>query len=269
MGTWLPAKGALLANGFNTGFPWQAAIALKDAQQALGTQNQKSALGGLFITMAQRLQLPVQTLKEESRQLSLFIERPNTLADGEQVEYHHSMDQINAAVSQMDRLVRALLRRTGQGQANSPEWIHLHDLIMQEVEFMQAEGTLPGELPVNLNLQAPRDLLFGVYTDFAELLSSLIAHALEGKPGRISIRTWGGLGHFRLEAEDDGAPIEPGLLATAFEPFHDLRTLPAKGGRHPGIGLPVCAQLMNAYGGTVQILPAGRGSLVRLNLPME
>ena len=243
--------------------------ALKDAQQALGTQNQRSALGSLFITMAQCLQLPVQTLKEESSQLSRFIERPNALAEGEQVECHRSMDQIRAAVNQMDRLVRALLRRTVQGQANSPEWIHLHDLIMQEVEFMQAEGTLPAELPVNLNLQAPRDLLFGVYTDFAELLSSLIAHALEGKPGRISIRTWGGQGHFRLEAEDDGAPIEPGLLETAFEPFHDLRALPAKGGRHPGIGLPVCAQLMNAYGGSVQILPADRGSLVRLNLPME
>jgi hypothetical protein len=31
----------------------------------------------------------------------------------------------------------------------------------------------------------------------------------------------------------------------------------------------VCAQLMNAYGGTVQILPADQGSLIRLSLPLE
>jgi signal transduction histidine kinase len=169
----------------------------------------------------------------------------------------------------VDRLVRALLRRTGQGEANSPEWLHLHDLIRQELDFMLAEGTLPVDLPVDLNLQASRDMLFGVYTDFAEVFGRVIAHALEGHPGQIAIRTWGGNSHFRLELEDDGAPIEPKLLEGAFEPFLDLRPSASEEGRRPGIGLPVCAQLMNAYGGTVQILPAERGSLIRLSLPLE
>jgi two-component system sensor histidine kinase GlrK len=132
-----------------------------------------------------------------------------------------------------------------------------------------AEGSLPGDLPVALNLQAPRDLLFGVYSDFAEVFGHLIAHVMEGQPEHVSIRTWGGHSHFRLEVEDDGAPIEASLLDGAFEPFLDLRPVLPKEGRRPGIGLAACAQLMNAYGGSVQILPAERGSLVRLGLPME
>ena len=243
--------------------------AMKEAQRALGDQNQKTALGGLFINMAQRLQVPVHTLQEESILLSTVMDRSEALAEGDQVECHRSMDHIRLAISQVDRLVRALLRRTGQGEANIPEWLHLHDLMRQELDFMLAEGTLPGDLPVDLNLQAARDLLFGVYTDFADVFGRLIAHAMEGHPGQIAIRTWGGNGHFRLELEDDGAPIEPKLLKGAFEPFLDLRPSTSDEGRHPGLGLPVCAQLMNAYGGTVQILPVERGSQIRLSLPLE
>lgn len=243
--------------------------ALKDAQRALGTHNQKTALGSLFLSTAQRLQIPVQVLKEESATLSLFMDRPDTPPPEERIECHRSMDQIRQAITQVDGLVRALLRRAGQGEANSPEWIHLHDLLKQELEFMRAEGTLPERLTIELNLQAPRDLLYGVYSDFAEVLGHLIGHALEGGAERVVVRTWGGNSHFRIELEDNGAPIEKDLLETAFEPFLDLREMNASLGRRPGQGLPATAQLMTTYGGTVQLLPAEKGSLLRINIPME
>ncbi|GLH72338.1 hypothetical protein GETHLI_08400 [Geothrix limicola] len=243
--------------------------ALKEAQRALGTQNQKTALGGLFMNTAQRLQAPVRTLKEESVALSQFMDRPDAPLPEERAACHQSMDQIRHAIAQVDGLVRALLRRAGQGEASTPEWIHLHDLLKQEIELMQAEGTLPERLEVDLNLQAPRDLLYGVYSDFAEVLGHLIGHALEGAPEHLSLRTWGGNSHVRIELEDDGAPIAAELLETAFEPFLDLRQARSGSGRQPGRGLSACAQLMNAYGGTVQIIPMERGSQVRINLPME
>ncbi len=242
--------------------------ALKEAQRALGAQNQKTTLGGLFISMAQRLQVPVGILKEESTALSVIMDRPDLPAPEERAERHRSMDMIHQAISQVDGLVRALLRRAGQGAASSPEWLHLHDFLEQEVDLLRAEGVLPESLPVVQNFQAPRDLLFGVYSDFTEVLGHLLSHALEGQPTGITLRTWGGESHFRIEMEDDGAPIEPGLLASAFEPFPDLRPA-AGGGRRPGQGLSACAQLLNTYSGTVQILPMDRGSLVRISLPME
>jgi len=243
--------------------------ALKEAQRALGAQNEKTALGTLFMSMAQRLQGPVSVLKQESTSLSLFMDRPDLPAPGDRVECHRAMQQIRSAVTQVDGLVRGLLRRAGQGEAHAPEWIHLHDLLGQELELLRAEGKLPEAVPVELNFQAPRDLLFGVYSDFAELFDQLIGHALQGQPRRILVRTWGGAGHFRIEVEDDGFVIDAALLATAFEPFTDLRGGAATSGRKPGQGLPNCSQLMNAYGGSVQILPAEEGSLVRISLPMN
>ena len=243
--------------------------ALKEAQRALGAQDRKTALGGLFLNMAQQLQAPVGVLKDESANLSTFMDRPDIPPPEERTECHRSMNQIQSAIAQVDGLVRALLRRAGQGETAVPEWIHLHDLLRQELELMQAEGRFHEGSRFELNLQAPRDLLFGVLSDFVEVLGHLIGHALAGRPGRICLRTWGGQRHFRLEVQDDGPPVDPRLLATAFEPFHDLRSAPMADGRRPGLGLPACAQLMGAYGGILELVPQDQGSLVRLSFPME
>jgi len=246
-------------------------VALKDAQRALGAQDRKTALGGLFLQMAQRLELPVRTLKEESHTMSVNLERSDGLLPVDREACHQSMESIRHAVAQVDDLVRALLRRAGQGEASSPEWIHLHDLLRQDLEILQADGTLPPELSLELNLQAPRDLIFGVFTDFSDLLGHLMDHALGGTPTRIQVRSWGGKRHFRLEVEDDGGPIPPDRIDQAFEPLSGLRpeSVNPDSGRRPGAGLPSCAQLMSAYGGTVQLLATGRGSMVRLSLPMD
>jgi len=243
--------------------------ALKEAQRALGAQNQKTALGGLFISMAQRLQTPVGILKEESSAISVIMDRTGLAAQDERAECHRSMGLIQQAIGQVDGLVGALLRRAGQGVTSSPEWIHLHEFLTQELELLHAEGILPELLPVERNFQAPRDLLFGVYSDFTEVFGHLISHALEGQPSRITLRTWGGESHFRIEVEDDGASIDPSLLDSAFELFPDLRPASVGVGRRPGQGLSACAQLLTTYSGTVQILPRDRGSLVRISLPMD
>ncbi len=243
--------------------------ALKEAQKALKAQNQKTALGGLFMNLAPKIQMPVGILKEESAALSLLMDLPDVTPSELRMECRRSLDQIRNAIHKVDDLVRALLRRAGQREASSPEWIHLHDLMRQELDLVRAEEILPEFLPVELNLQAPRDLLYGVYSDFTEVFGHLIGHAMEGQPTRISLRTWGGGSHFRMEMEDDGAPIEARLIEGAFEPFPDLRPAMTEGGRRPGRGLSMCAQLMTAYNGTVQMVPVERGSLVRIGLPME
>jgi DNA-binding response OmpR family regulator/signal transduction histidine kinase len=243
--------------------------ALKEAQRALGIQDRKAALGDLFLRMAQRLQSPVNTLKLESQAMSSFVDRATDSGSDMHQECRRAMEQIHRATAQVDSLVRALLRRAGQGEATTPEWIHLHELLNQELELLQAEGTLPADLAPDLNLQASRDLLYGVYSDFSETLGHLLAHALGGAPGPIRVRSWGGIRHFRLEVEDEGGAIPQDQIDLAFEPFSGLRSPEPAPGRRPGEGLPHCAQLMNAYGGTVALEATARGTLVRISLPMD
>ena len=219
--------------------------------------------------MARRLEGPVHSLREESAALAEFMDRPNLPAPAERVECHRAMGEIQGALDQVDRLVRAMLRRAGHDRASSPEWLNLHDLLEEELELSRAAGLLPVGQQVVLELAAPVDRLFGVSADFTDVLSHLLLHALEGEPERITLRTASGEGRFQIEVEDDGAPIDTALLAAAFEPFPALRPEPMETGRRPGHGLSACVQLLNAYGGTVEILPRDRGSRVRISLPLE
>jgi DNA-binding response OmpR family regulator/signal transduction histidine kinase len=246
-----------------------AYVELKEAQRALGAQNQRTALGGLFLNMARRLEGPVHSLRQESSALAEFMDRPEVPAPEDRVECHRAMGEIQGALDQVDRLVRAMLRRAGQDRASSPEWLNLHELFLEELELSRAAGLLPGGLRVELELQAPVDRIYGVSTDFTDVLGHLLEHALEGEPGRITLRSADSAGLFQLEVEDDGAPIDPAFLAAAFEPFPALRPEPLETGRRPGHGLSASVQLMNAYGGTVEILPLERGSRVRISLPLE
>jgi len=244
-------------------------IELKEAQRALGNQNQNTALGGLFLNMARRLEGPVHSLRQESAALAEFMDRPEVPAPADRVECHRSMGEIQEALDQVDRLVRAMLRRAGQDRASSPEWLNLHELFEEELELARAAGALPDGPQVVLELRATENRIFGVSTDFTDVLGHLLEHALEGEPKRITLRTSFAEERFLVEVEDDGDPIDPIFLAVAFEPFPALRPEPMEVGRRPGHGLSGCVQLMRTYGGTVEILPRERGSRVRISLPLE
>ncbi|GLH69056.1 hypothetical protein GETHPA_05890 [Geothrix rubra] len=246
-----------------------AYVDLQKAQKALGAQERDAALGSLFTNMAQRLQAPVKVLQLETVVLKDYMDRPDVPPQEERVECHLSMGRIQAAIEEVEGFVGALLRRAGQGRAATPEWIHLHGLIRQELDLMKAEGSLPLEAGMALNFQASRDLLFGVYQDFADILGYLAAHALGGTAAGFQLRTWGGQSHFRLELEDEGGPVSSEALARAFEPFSELRPQAASPGRQPGAGLPACAQLIGAYRGTIEIENTARGTRVRFSLPMD
>lgn len=241
--------------------------ALKEAQRALRVQNQQSTLGSLFLTMAQRLQVPVKVLMDETATLAEIMDQPDAVTT-DRVQCHRAMDRIRGSISEVDDLVRSLIARAGQSESKPPEWIHLHALVSQEVAILRTEQRLPPDLPVAMEFQATRDLLFGVYRDFSQLLSHMLSHALVGLPSQLCLRTSGGEGELQLELEDDGETVDMASLDSAFEPFLDLRKGPDTGLRQPGQNLPACAQLVQAYGGRIEILARERGSLLRVSIPL-
>ncbi|MFW8635612.1 sensor histidine kinase [Cribrihabitans pelagius] len=101
-----------------------------------------------------------------------------------------------------------------------------------------------------------------------EAITNLIENALtHGGPGmtRITVRTQrggDGGGEAVLLVEDDGAGIPPDQRETAFRRFGQLRS-----GDGSGLGLSIVRDVMRRHGGTVRLLPAGRGTAVRISLP--
>jgi CheY-like chemotaxis protein len=246
---------------------------LQVARVALGLKERQAVLGEIFLNMAQRLERPVAVLLQECATLNRIQEfRTRPEARFWEEDAPNALKGIQNACAQMDTLVQALLRRAGKEAPATPEWLNLHEFITQEILFLDADGSIPEGVDVGLELQAEERSIFGVYGDFAEILSKLVAHALGGpdQTQSLLIRTTSKAGAFHMEVLDEGGAILPERLRTAFEPFTALHALePVLGVRSPGEGLPACTQILAAYQGTLEILNEGDGTLVVMELPLR
>ena len=238
------------------------------ARRALGQQERQAVLGELFLNIAKRLGRPVEEVQRDAAALERALGPEDAPGSPAAV----AIQGIRSAAVQMESLIRALLRRAGQAAPPTPEWLSLHDLILQELELLGAEGTLPAGLEIRSQLEARDRVLFGVYADFAEIFGNLVAHATGGPtPGGILLlRTWSQDGRFHLQLTDDSGPIIPELLEKAFEPFAGLRgEEPVRGVRKPGEGLPAAAQGLAAYQGRISLGNEGEGTALEVELPLH
>lgn len=241
-----------------------AYLELQHAQRALGLTGSKVLLGDLFLKIAQRLQSPVEGIRHHLKTLEGLAEKSPSGRD----EALLSLGAIQGSVGQMDHLMRSMLRRAGQAQADQPEWIDLHDLIYQELELLQAEGSLPAGTRLRLELGARRPKVYGVYSDFAEALGHFVVHAsAENASPWVGVRTSGGEEGLTLEVTDEGGTISPDLAAEAFQPFSLLRDHAE--GRRPGVGLPSAAQHLAAYGARLSLEPVSGGTRLVIEIPWE
>lgn len=104
-----------------------------------------------------------------------------------------------------------------------------------------------------------------------QILANIVGNAAKYTPegGRIRIaasaRADGGL---ELEVADDGPGIAPDRVADALQPFVQLKRAYDVAQEGTGLGLPIAKRLIEAHGGSLEILP-GRphGTRVLLSFP--
>jgi PAS domain S-box-containing protein len=102
---------------------------------------------------------------------------------------------------------------------------------------------------------------------FRTLLDNAIDATPEGGHVRIAIST--GDGHAQVVVSDTGRGIEPGALATLFEPFTRARK-PAARSDGLGLGLSVARHLIELHGGSIEAHSAGakQGASFCVRLPL-
>lgn len=241
---------------------------LQNARADLNRRDRQALLGDLFTKISQRLAAPVQSLHAQSQVLDHL---PAWGGEGMPEAHPRALAEIREAVSKIDGLLKALMRRVGREGPSKPEWLDLHDLIQQELELLQAEGVIPPEVTVVQDLRARVPLIFGVYGDFATSLLNLVHHALGGPTPSpsLDIRSYRTEDAFILQVADEGGAIPPMELEKAFEPFPGLHQQAVMGVRSPGEDLAACRQFMAAYQGDVTIANQGDGTVVRMTIPLK
>ena len=241
---------------------------LQNARADLNRRDRQVLLGDLFTKIALRLEEPVKSLHQQSQVLDLL---PNNPQGGVPEAHPRALAEIREAVSKIDGLLKALLRRVGRETPTQPEWLDLHDLIQQELELLQAEGVIPPEVSVVQDLKARVPLIYAVYGDFATGLLNVVHHALGGPTPSptLVVRSRRTEDAFLLEVIDEGGAIPPSELAMSFEPFSGLHQQVVMGVRSPGEGLAACKQLLATYQGEIEIANLGEGTSVTMRVPLK
>jgi len=175
----------------------------------------------------------------------------------------HTQSQaiIERQARQMTRLVEDLLdisRLTMGKVALHPEAFDLAQLAAQLVQTWEQSGrSAPGRIHPELAtawVEADRARIEQVV---ANLLDNANRFTPEGK--RIHLRVHAAGDRSVIEVADEGAGIEPTMLADVFKPFAQAPQGVDRSHGGLGLGLAVVQRLVEMHGGTVSVQSAGRG----------
>jgi len=144
--------------------------------------------------------------------------------------------------------------------------LDLHEIVRDVAAMLKLAGKL---VRVGLVLELWREpiTLTVNRTRLEQILVNLVINAVDamGGTGRVVIRTRISDDGRRAicEVSDNGSGITADVLAKIFEPFFTT-----KGERGTGLGLPVCKEIVESYGGTLDVeTEVGRGTTFRFDLP--
>ena len=178
---------------------------------------------------------------------------------------------ISRQIQHLSRLVDDLLdvsRMTTGKVLLARRPMDLAELVDNAVSCWRASGRLDRH---EVSVEASAAWVDADETRMEQVLSNLVGNALKYTPagGRVTIRVGADGQTVRLEVEDTGAGIAPGLLDKVFDLFvQGERTLArAEGGL--GIGLTLVKLLVRMHGGSVAARSdgAGTGAVFTVRLP--
>ena len=160
------------------------------------------------------------------------------------------------AADKVELLIDNLLAKGRDEAEDAKQELNLNDLIVKELEFLDADMELKHEVKKNLNLDPSLSCLFGIYSDFSQVIYNMIKNASDAMKNsskkELAISTRHDNANIYIEFQDTGAGILPADLERIFDPF--FTTKPKKGAEKKGepagtgLGLYTCRQLMKSYG---------------------
>lgn len=217
-----------------------------------------AALGQLAAGVAHELNNPITAVIANTQLLQRELDPGNV--DMESVEL------IEQAGKRAQRVVRALLDFARQ----EAEEFHLVDvnhtiqqaLTLVERQWKRAKVELIQDLsPESLGVDGNPDYLQGVWLNL--LVNAF--DSLEGKPGKVIVRSRMQGNYAVVSVEDNGVGIQSDDLNRIFEPFFTTKA-PGKG---TGLGLATSFRIIEQHQGKIEVDSSpGAGTLFTVRLPL-
>ncbi|NTV53156.1 MAG: PAS domain S-box protein, partial [Candidatus Firestonebacteria bacterium] len=229
------------------------------AQVELEKSKRLSDIGALAATVAHELRNPLAAIG----MAVLNINKKSRAHQEFDLEKYTAL--INKKIAESDQIINNLLFYS---RLKPPHYekINVFELVEECVETVRAH--LKKKVAIINRIEAVKAIMLEAdATQIKEVFHNLLNNAIDAAPagkGEILIEAVADAEAFRLSVKDNGDGFEPEALAQAFDPFF---TTKAKG---TGLGLPVCRQIVQLHGGSIEIRSqVGLGTEILVRLPME
>jgi PAS domain S-box-containing protein len=216
-----------------------------------------SAIGEFVSGVAHEVNNPLQTIIGT---LGVLLREPRDAA------LRGDLEIAQREASRAGRIIRNLLAFVRRS-SDTRVLLEVNDTIQAAVsvrayELEQAGIHLEEQYGSNLPLVlANRDDLQQVVANL--IINAQQAIALGSGRGVLTVRTAVAGNRALIEIADDGPGVPPDMVGRLFEPFSTSKA-PGEG---TGLGLSIALGIVNAHGGSLDLVPSDRGACFRVTLP--
>lgn len=223
-------------------------------------------VGKLASGLAHNLNTPVSIIQGNAELLEL------------QYPDNHELKMILKQTARLGREIHLLGIRGNKDLSTLSEEIDLNELIQNEMDFLNANLYFKHYVDCRLELDKQLPALYGLYSDFSQILSEIIENAIDAMYGLdkriLTVKTQYADGHIGLIISDTGKGMDDKTLEHIFEPFYTTKASPDENIDDPnaprgtGLGLSMAMSILNKYHGKITVhSKVGAGTEFKIILP--
>lgn len=189
-----------------------------------------------------------------------------------------NLKKIGEQAARMDEIISTILKKVKQSQNREKKWLKLNDILREEVSFLDSDFYFRHEVHKEWRLDPDLPAFEGVASDFAQVFSNLLRNAAEAMRGhageekkKIIITSSHDKSGIYISVSDTGPGIPEYFYENLFQPFFSTKTkeVGISGSVGMGLGLYSCKQIIEQYGGTIELKSRqGRSAAFLIHLPV-
>ncbi len=229
---------------------------IKETQEQLIQNEKLAAVGKLAAKVAHEVNNPLAIIKT-----SMHLANKTMPDDDPNKENLHIIEE---EINRIARIIKQLLDFARPSTEICT--LKINEEIQNIIRFVERDLAEHG-IACNLKLTEGLPNIRASRDHVKQVLLNLIKNAKEAMPqgGSICVQTTRQHKGLLISVTDEGVGIPPEHLPRLFEPFFSTKKT---GGEGMGLGLPVCRNIINNYGGTIRVeSQLGKGTTFHIFLP--
>jgi signal transduction histidine kinase len=186
-----------------------------------------------------------------------------------------NLEVIRDQAIRMRSMMASFIKRLRTSQSRDMCYLQLNEILKEEVFFLESHPYLKSSIDTTWELDDNVPLFDGIAADFSQVFGNILRNAVEAMHGQstkqLTIHTWYQDSSIHISIQDNGPGIPDHMIDRIFEPFFSSKIMDygSPGSLGMGIGLYHCRQIVQQYGGSIEVVSKlGSGTAFVIHLPL-